>query len=223
MTKNDNQALINQLSESLEPASLFPSLPKVLLATLSFTFLSMLVFLFMNGDLRPGALDQLVRHPLFLFEFLFALSIGPIATYLAVKLMVPGEISDLQTRVYIPLFLVFLYIISLFSFYIYEYFLGHSLQGIEYSTLGKRHHCFFETISYSLLPIAFMFYFIRKGAVLRPVLVGFLVGLACAAPGAAMMQIACMYTPGHIFLTHICPVLIMASVGSFIMSLKKPI
>ena len=80
--------------------------------------------------------------------------------------------------------------------------------------LGKRPHCFAETLLYSAPPVIAGLWLLKRRYVLRGARAGALLGLAAGSLPALMMQIACMYSPEHILAFHIGPALAVAGAGA---------
>ncbi len=79
--------------------------------------------------------------------------------------------------------------------------------------LGKRPHCFVETLFYALPPLVLGCYLTRRLFPLRPLRTAMAVGLAAGMLPALYMQLACMYIPDHILKFHIAPGLGVAAVA----------
>jgi hypothetical protein len=72
--------------------------------------------------------------------------------------------------------------------------------------LGKREHCFWQTLLFSLPSFAALLWLVRGLMPLWPR------ATAAAAAAAILMQLACMYDPLHALSHHLTPVLIRRGV-----------
>ncbi|MBN1240758.1 MAG: DUF1109 family protein, partial [Gammaproteobacteria bacterium] len=84
------------------------------------------------------------------------------------------------------------------------------------SELGHRQHCFLESQLIALPNAALLLWLTARLMPLRPVLTGALAGCAGAAAPAALMQLACMYSPDHILIYHATPVAITGLSGALV-------
>ena len=80
--------------------------------------------------------------------------------------------------------------------------------------LGKREHCYYETLLLSSVPFALGLVVARRRMPLERASVGLLVGVASAAVPALMMQWACMYDPAHILGHHLLPLAFVGAAGA---------
>jgi hypothetical protein len=90
---------------------------------------------------------------------------------------------------------------------------------LEPSMLGKRDHCFIETLVFALPPTVLALFLVYRLFPLRPVYGAALVCLAAGMMPALYMQIACMYAPVHILQMHIFPGLLVMVAGTLGMRL----
>ena len=207
MKLNKLESLTNAIVDDLSPVTPVPDRRKLLLLWTMITVIFVPLSIILSGPLRHGYVDQISNHPLFLLEVISAFLISPLAAFLAMKLMVPGELPNNSRRVLIPVGLLLLY----FGWLVMRIF----NPSIPPSSEGSRPHCSLEIFAFSLLPMISLLYFLSKGAVMRPKITGILVGIAGTIPSAAFMYISCRYDPTHIILFHFFPVLMMAIGGRF--------
>lgn len=156
------------------------------------------------GPLRPGALEQLGSEPRFLFESLTGVAAIAWISLLAFKAAIPGALS--RRFAVIGALLMVLWWGS--------YLVGLVIPALEPSMLGKRAHCFVETLVYSVPPILLGLFMLRRLYPLQPVRTGMAVSLAAGMLPALYMQLACMYAPDHILLFHMLPGLAMVLAGA---------
>lgn len=79
---------------------------------------------------------------------------------------------------------------------------------------GKRDHCVFEIFFLSLPPAVIGGVWLTRGFVLNGWLSGLTLGLAAGMIPAVLMQLACMYSPGHALLDHLPPVILLGLLSS---------
>ena len=80
--------------------------------------------------------------------------------------------------------------------------------------LGKRGHCYLETIVYATPPLVVAVWWQRKHFSLAPARSAALAGLVAGGIPALYMQIACMYQPVHGLVFHLGPALLVAAAAS---------
>lgn len=156
------------------------------------------------GPIRPNALTQLATEPRFLLETgLGAVAIAFIGV-MAFRSAVPGATT--RTGVLIGAGLMVLWLAN--------YVLDLAYPALEPSMLGKRDHCFTETLLFALPPVGLALLLSRRFYPLQPVYSASLFCLAAAMLPALYMQIACMYVPAHILQFHILPALLVTLLGT---------
>jgi hypothetical protein len=154
----------------------------------------------LTDPLRPGAGEQLLNFPRFLLEtILGVIAIIAVGT-IAIRMAVPAGISTSLTG------FAFVVVILWLS----NYAIGLYFPTMELGMMGKREHCFWETLLYALPTIATGFWLIQRGYVVNWALAGFATGLVAGFIPAHLMQVACMYDAQHILLTHISPAFLIA-------------
>lgn len=195
--------LINQLVTRLNPVTSSNMGPGKAMTWIVGSILVVTFLTLISQPFRTGFEEQLMAVPRFALETI----IGGLAIFLmgltVLKLSVPGASSSLFTGLTIAVTLLWLA----------SYLVGLYIPTLEPSMAGKRPHCVWETILYSLPTIAAGFLIIRKGYVINWTLAGFFLGLTAGLIPAWLMQLACMYAPAHILLTHIAPALVVAMAG----------
>jgi hypothetical protein len=192
----EGTSLIDHLAADLAPVSragrgLGPGI--LLWLGLSTAYVAMLSSYL--GPLRPGALEQLLTHPRFLFECLLGVIAIIIVAQAGFRSAIPGAASRGLAIAAIAVTVLWLL----------NYPLGFVSPALEPSMLGKRHHCYIETLFLALPPALAAVYWQRRLYPLRPLYSAATVGFAAGMIPALYMQIACMYAPGHILLWHILP------------------
>jgi hypothetical protein len=162
--------------------------------------------LYATGPWRAGALAALATEPLFGVETLLGAAAIVLLARATLRLAIPG--ADLTRELMWPAMLLAAWI-------------GIYVMGLEYpahsvSMLGKREHCVWQTVLFSLPSLALMIGAARRYFPLWPRTTGFVAGTAAAAIPAALMQFACMYAPSHILTHHIGPIVVVALLGAAI-------
>ena len=156
------------------------------------------------GPIRPGALSQLGSEPRFLLETtLGVLAIAWVAVA-AFRAAIPAGLG--KGFAIAGACLMILWWLN--------YVAGLVYPTLEPSMLGKRPHCFAETLAYAVPPILLGLLMIRRLYPLSPVRNAMLLSLAAGMVPALYMQLACMYAADHILMFHILPGLAMVLPGA---------
>ena len=200
----DTDKLIESLSTGLQPARppLSADISALLWLTASVGFVIGITAWF--GPIRANALGQLAGEPRFLMETALGVVAIAFTSVMAFRTAVPGASS--RRGVLIGLGLVLLWLAN--------YVLDLAHPALEPSMLGKRDHCFVETLLFALPPATLALLLSRRFYPLRPVYSTALFCLAAAMLPALYMQIACMYVPAHILQMHILPALLVTLAGT---------
>ena len=198
------QDLIDELVNDLRPVRRPGKVGREALLCLIAATLWSVVIVLVTGPLRPGALENLAAHPLFVAETLLAALAIVALGVAALRSAIPGEPRTALR------FLWLLPVAAWVTVYIVE---------LEYppgwvSKLGGRYECSWQVALFSLPAFALFLWSARRLFPLRPRSTGFLAGAAAAAIPGALMQFACMYVPEHILVHHIAPVAIVAVLGA---------
>ena len=189
-------SLIDQLAGDLQPVTpVSRRLGPGILLWLGLSTAYVVLLSSFLGPLRPGALDQLLAHPRFLLECLLGVAAITVLAQAGFRSAIPGAVSRGWALVAAGITLLWLI----------NYPLGYISPALEPSMLGKRHHCYLETLILALPPALAAVYWQRRLYPLRPLYSAAAVGFAAGMIPALYMQIACMYAPGHILMWHIMP------------------
>lgn len=156
------------------------------------------------GPLRPTAIAQLGSEPRFLLEVVTGVAAIGWISLLAFRAAIPGALSRRFAMVGAVLM----------ALWWGSYLVGLVNPALEPSMLGKRPHCFVETLVYAVPPILLGLFMLRRLYPLRPVRTAMAVSLAAGMLPALYMQLACMYSPAHILLFHMLPGLAMVVAGA---------
>ena len=203
---NVHDELISSLSRDLAPVSSAPNVNALAMVwfLLSASYVVAMTHLF--GPIRPGAFSQLVSEPRFLLESLLGVLAITWISLVAFRAAVPAAL----TRHFAAAGLI------LMSLWLAQYVFGLVNPALEPSILGKRNHCYFETMVYAFPPILLALFLIRRLYPLHFIRTSMSVGLAAGMLPALYMQLACMYEPSHILTLHVLPGLAMVLMGAAI-------
>ncbi len=148
-----------------------------------------------SGAPRPGALGQMVDHPRFLAEVVFGLMGIAAVMFAVLRSASPGAAT--RGLAWAGAAALGVWLANILA--------GFAVPTLDSGMLGKRPHCFSETVLYALPPFVAGAYLLRRLYPLRPTasLVG--AGLASGLLPAWFMQLACMYDTAHILLHHVLP------------------
>lgn len=201
----DRTAFIESLAGDLRPTGGRLPATWTLLLWLATSWAVVSALTLATGEIRPGAGEQLLRSPRFILECVLGLAAGVLAFHSAVELSVPGRARRQQL---VPLSLTVLTLwVGSYAFALYD-------PAVEPSMLGKREHCYYETLLFSSVPFALGLMLARRRMPLQRAWVGLLIGVASAAVPALMMQWACMYEPAHILGHHLLPIAAIGAAGA---------
>jgi hypothetical protein len=164
----------------------------------------MVTVIHLLGPIRPGAFSQLATEPRFLAETLLGVAAILWVSLLAFRSAVPAALSKRFAIIGVVLM----------ALWLAQYVIGFVSPTLEPSSLGARHHCYIETMVYSLPVILTGLFFVRRLYPLRPVRTAMSISLVAGMLPALYMQLACMYEPAHILAFHILPGLFMVGVGA---------
>ena len=206
MTENRDD-LIRDLVADLRPVERPGRIGRSLAGWLALAGSYSVLVLLATGPLREGALGNLVRFPAFGLESAVALAAIASLAHAALRSAIPDTLGWLA-RLGLPAGLTLAWV----SFYVVGFWApAHPVSG-----LGMRNHCLWQTVLFSIPSLALMLWLARRLMPLTPRITGTLAGAAAAAIPGALMQIGCMYDPGHILVAHLSPVAIMAVAGAVI-------
>ena len=205
---SETDELLDSLVGDLKPVAS----PRLLLSG-GLWFLLSLVYVMaiagLLGPLRSGAFEQIASHPRFLGEMLLGLVGAGCFVALACQSAVPGRPERRLG-----------WVASMAGFlWVGNFVVGLVAPALEPSMLGKRPHCYAETVIYALPPLFVLLYWQRRMFPLRPQLSAALAGLAAGILPAWYMQIACMYDPAHILRLHVLPGLLVVGLAVLVVKL----
>lgn len=196
--------LIDTLSADLPPVEPLwsPAIRSSLWMGCSFLFV--VAWVFISGDVRAGVFDQLFLSPRFLLEVVFALISAPIAAWYAFRF---------SSAALAPSF-----INKAFSVAPTMVFVALSLYGLLNPALPTNHQghrigCQLEIVAIAIIPMSAFIYYARKALPLERRWIALLIGIAASMPMTTAMLLACSYDPLHNVLFHLTPVVAFAAAG----------
>ena len=206
---NAREELIADLSQDLVPVKPAPNVTALAMFWLLLSAGFVVVMTHLAGPIRSGALTQLLTEPRFLLETLLGVAAIAWAGVAAFRASIPAALS----RTFAAVGLI------LMSLWLAQYVIGLVTPALEPSSLGKRDHCYLETMAYSLPAILVALVLIRRLYPLHFKRTAMTVALAAGMLPALYMQLACMYEPQHILGLHVLPGLAMVLIGAAIAAL----
>lgn len=209
---NKQQILISSLSRDLAPVSPPPNINRLAIAWFLLSAIFVVAMTHLFGPIRPGAFSQLGTEPRFLLETMLGVAAILWTSLLAFRSAVPAALSKQFAATGMVLM----------ALWLAQYVIGFVSPALEPSMLGKRDHCFSETLVYSLPVILTGLFLIRRLYPLRPLRTAMSIGLAAGMLPALYMQLACMYEPSHILGYHILPGLLMVGAAAGIAAIWRP-
>jgi len=204
--------LISNLSRDLAPVSPPSNVNRLAIAWFLLSAIFVVAMTHLFGPIRPGAFSQLGTEPRFLLETMLGVAAILWTSLLAFRSAVPAALSKQFAATGMVLM----------ALWLAQYVIGFVSPALEPSMLGKRDHCFSETLVYSLPVILTGLFLIRRLYPLRPLRTAMSIGLAAGMLPALYMQLACMYEPSHILGYHILPGLLMVGAAAGIAAIWRP-
>jgi hypothetical protein len=204
---SDRQSLIEDLVADLKPVARPGRIWPLLTAWLTLSWVVVLIAMLLVAPFRPGAFQQLLSVPRFFIENLIGLLSFALLALAAFKLAIPGR-ARLPGSLWLPLLLM--------AAWIAAYLLDLFAPSLTPSMLGKRPWCFVEVLAFGAPVLLFALFQLRRLAPIHRRGRGFLIGLAAGAIPGSLMQLACMYQPGHILTHHIAPIFALGLVGALV-------
>ena len=201
----DRTAFIESLAGDLRPTGRRLPATWTLLLWLATSWAVVSALTLATGEMRSGVGEQFLSSPRFILECVLGLAAGVLAIRSAVELAVPGRARRQEL---VPLSLAVL------TLWVGSYVYGLYDPAVEPSMLGKREHCYYETLLFSSVPFALGLILARRRMPLQRAWVGLLIGVASAAVPALIMQWACMYEPAHILGHHLLPIAVVGAAGA---------
>lgn len=200
---NRQDSLIDSLACDLTPVRTVKSIDALALSWLLLSAIYVVAVTHMLGPVRENATLQLISEPRFLMESLLGFMAITTTALAAFRGAVPGAARKPLVTLSIVLMILWMA----------NYAIGLVAPTLEPSMLGKRDHCFMETLLYALPPMLAALYLVRRLYPLKPIQTAIGFSLAAGMLPALYMQIACMYVPEHILKFHIIPGIMVVPIG----------
>lgn len=199
--------LIDSLVEDLAPVRVARSWRSAVLLWLGLSWVFVTSAVLLTGPLRTSAASVFTQSPSALLEFALGLAAGLTAIIAGLEMGVPGTPHTRR---------LFVLPAVLMAGWVGMIVYAMSNPSFEVSMLGKREHCFIESMVFATPPYFLALWLLRErmpqfqaGAVL-------LTGAAAGAIPALWMQLACMNDPLHALQFHLTPILATAVAGALI-------
>lgn len=201
------KTLIADLAGDLKPVSRAGKTGRWLVGWLTVAFVYTAAVTLATGPMREGGFAALVTEPAYGLEIAVALTAVILLGWAALRTAIPAEPS--RSSLLLPLVALSSWVLLLV--------VGFSTEpALATSMLGKREHCFMQSILFSVPSYVLLLLAARRLLPLQPRVTGALAGAAAAALPAAMMQLACMYEPEHALVYHVSAIPVLASVGALV-------
>ncbi len=194
------EQLVDSLVADLKPSPPLPSVNRLVALWLPLSMLYVALASALLGPVRETALLQLRTEPHFLLETLLGLAAIVVSSLAAFRAGIPG-LASRRLNVLAAV---------LFAGWLLNHLLGLAWPALEPSMLGKRPHCYLETLLLAVPPLVVALYWLGRMYPLSPQRTMLAAGLVCGLLPALYMQIACMYEAAHILMFHILPGLLVA-------------
>jgi hypothetical protein len=196
-------SLIDTLAADLAPVRPVKNIDTLALSWFLLSALYVVAVTHILGPIRENAGAQMISEPRFILENLLGVAAIATTALAAFRGAIPG--ASQRSLAVVSLVLMTLWIAN--------YVIGLATPAMEPSMLGKRDHCYIETLLYALPPMLAALYLVRRLYPLKPMRTAMAFSLAAGMLPALYMQIACMYAPGHILAFHITPGVMVTPIG----------
>ncbi len=197
---SDIDRLVDRLAGELEPVRAAGDVRLPLFLWFVFSALFVVAVIHLGGPVRPTAIEQLQSSPRFALEMLLGAGALVMLAVTAFHAAIPGRLRRVNTNLAVVLALLWSasFVLSLF------------LPALEPGMLGKRGHCYLETLLAAVPPLLVALWWQRRHYALAPYRAALGVGFVAAGFSALYMQVACMYLPMHNLLYHLGPAFVVA-------------
>jgi len=160
-----------------------------------------------TGPLRAGVASELATPP-FLLECVAGAGAVALAAWTGMALAVPGRVRVRPWTAAVAL-AVGAWLAGLGAMAA-----GWLPPALEPSMAGKRDACAIEAVVFALPSLALGLALAARRMPLARARTGAVIGFAAGGVPAWLMQLACMYEPGHAALFHVGPAVAMAALGA---------
>ena len=190
-----HKSLIDQLAADLQPVRRVQPVWLITLGWLLFLMVSVVVAINLTAPIRPGSYTDAITNGQFATELVLGALTIIVGGRVAVVSAIPGRSNRRGVQVFVLLLLAWLAC----------YIVGFSSPALDIGMLGKREHCFTESLVLGIPAMAAGWWLIRRLYPLQPVRSAAVLGLAAGLAPGLYMQLACMYDPGHALMFHYLP------------------
>ncbi len=192
---SEHRQLIDQLAGELAPVRRMPPVALMTVGWLLFLATTVIVAINLSGPIRPGAYTEAISNGQFSIELILGLLTIAVAGWAAVESGIPGRPRRYAVHLLAALLLAWLAC----------YLVGFASPALDTGMLGKRDHCFTESLLLGLPSMAAGWWIMRRLYPLRPLHSAATLGIAAGLAPGLYMQLACMYDPAHALLFHYLP------------------
>ena len=208
----DTNDLVSKLVDDLKPVKQLPSAKCCSIYWSGMAAFLVAVAVIVLGGVRPDFLD-VIRRPVFLFENTAMLVAGLLAASVAFQLRVPQAVI---TR---PIKGLLATASAIWVFEVIRCYINAGDLGTE-ARLDFAHYihdCLIDLTLIMVIPAAFMFFMLKKGATTQALWAGYAALLATASFAALGMRYLCpVDDPAHLLIWHFLPVLAYAMIGPIV-------
>ena len=202
---SERESLVDELVDGLRPAPPLHTPRALGWLWAAGAWLVVAVGMAWTEPFRPGFVGQLAGSAHFAAEMIVGLVSSVVAAWTLFSIAAPGprHPGRLATGA-----------LALLAAWASVYVVALYVPALEPSPVGMRSACRNEVLIWGLLALAPALIALRRLAPLARVWTGALAGAAAASIPALLMEIACMYVPGHILQNHLAPIVVVALVGA---------
>lgn len=208
----DTNELVSKLVDDLNPVKPLPSAKCCSIYWIGMAAFLVVVTVIVLGGVRPDFLE-VIRRPVFLFENFAMLVAGLLAASVAFQLRVP------QAVITLPIKGLLIAASAIWIFEVIRCYLNAENLAPE-ARLDFAHYihdCLIDLTLIMVIPAAFMFFMLKKGATTQALWAGYAALLATASLAALGMRYLCpVDDPAHLLVWHFLPVLAYAVIGSIV-------
>lgn len=209
---NKTDQLIAELAADLRPVRMAGRVGHLVLAWCAIAGAYSWFAIVATRPVRDGVRTALLQQPVFALETLLGLATIVTLAWAALRTAIPAEPRTAAFKWPVIVGVAWIAILAAGIWY----------PSHPVSMLGKRDHCVWETLLISLPSLLLLLWLARRLLPLRPRWTGALAGAAAAGFPAAIMQLACMYSPLHGLVYHIapmtCTIVLGAAAGHLMLS-----
>lgn len=207
--KIDNEKLINQLADDLEPIKGKPGRTRMAICLwILLSTTATIICTYLLGDFRPNSLTEFMADGFFMAEVALAILVIVFSVKAAFDLSIPSEKSLFKHLLWPLVFFVLWLLLFIFA-------LGY---GGEHVSVSKHHRrmCYLEVLAYSLIPIIIGALWMNTQWLYHRIAAAMVLGLAAGVIPATIMQFACKHEVAHALYFHVLPGMVCSLLGLLI-------